>query len=116
MRFAKLLRKNSNSQGKPHSASVFSASRLCDLCGLCVSASLRRLVHHARVQEEYGEATSSRFACGACFKSAKKGRCDAELMHVVAKSAKKGRRDAEDAEDAEACVVVSVITLPLVVA
>jgi hypothetical protein len=28
----------------------------------------------------------------------------------------KGRRDAEDAEDAEACVVGSVITLPLVVA
>ena len=49
-------------------------------------------------------------------KSAKKGRCDAELMHVVARSAKKGRRDAEDAEDAEACVVGSVITLPLVVA
>ena len=32
------------------------------------------------------------------------------------KSAKKGRRDAEDAADAEACVVGSVITLPLVVA
>ena len=32
---------------------------------------------------------------------------------MVAKSAKKGRRDAEDAE---ACVVGSVITLPLVVA
>ena len=36
------------------------------------------------------------------------------------KSAKKGRRDAKDAEDAEACVVacmvVSMITLPLVVA
>ena len=35
-------------------------------------------------------------------------------------SAKKGRRDAKDAEDAEACVVacmvVSMITLPLVVA
>ena len=28
----------------------------------------------------------------------------------------KGRRDAKDAEDAEACVVGSVITLPLVVA
>ena len=41
-------------------------------------------------------------------------------MHVMAKSAKKGRRDAEDAEVAEACVVacmvVSMITLPLVVA
>ena len=43
-------------------------------------------------------------------------RRDAELMHVMARSAKKGRRDAEDAEDAEACVVGSVITLPLVVA
>ena len=39
MRFAKLLRKSSNIQGKAHSASVFSASRLCNLCGLCVSAS-----------------------------------------------------------------------------
>ena len=28
----------------------------------------------------------------------------------------KGRRDAEDAEDAEACVVGSTVTLPLVVA
>ena len=37
-------------------------------------------------------------------------------MHVVARSAKNGRRDAEDAEVAEACVVGSVITLPLVVA
>ena len=43
-------------------------------------------------------------------KSAKKGRCDAELKHVVAKSAKKGRRGRR------ACVVGSVITLPLVVA
>ena len=34
----------------------------------------------------------------------------------MAKSAKKGRRDAKVAEDAEACVVGSVITLPLVVA
>ena len=32
------------------------------------------------------------------------------------KSAKKGRRDAKDAEVAEACMVVSMITLPLVVA
>ena len=45
MRFAKLLRKSSNSQGKAHSASVFVASRLCDLCGLCVSASHWRHVH-----------------------------------------------------------------------
>ena len=41
-------------------------------------------------------------------------------QHVAAKSAKKGRRDAKDAEDAEACVMacmlVSMITLPLVVA
>jgi hypothetical protein len=41
---------------------------------------------------------------------------DANLMHEVARRAKKGRRDAKVAEDAEACVVVSVITLPLVVA
>ena len=34
-------------------------------------------------------------------RSAKKGRRDAEAMHVMAKSAKKGRRDAEIAEDAE---------------
>ena len=54
----------------------------------------------------------------ARFKSAKKR--DAEHLHVMARSAKKGRRDAEDAEDVEACVVacmvVSMITLPLVVA
>ena len=37
-------------------------------------------------------------------------------MHVMARSAKKGRRDAEAAEDAEACVVASTVTLPLVVA
>ena len=47
-------------------------------------------------------------------------RRDAEHLHVMARSAKKGRRDAKDAEDAEACVVacmvVSMITLPLVVA
>ena len=43
-------------------------------------------------------------------------RLDAELLHVMARSAKKGRRAAKDAEDAEACVVGSVITLPLVVA
>ena len=41
-----LLRKSSNIQGKAHSASVFSASRLCDLCGLRVSASLWHHVHH----------------------------------------------------------------------
>jgi hypothetical protein len=39
----------------------------------------------------------------------------AEQMHVT-HWMPKGRRDAEDAEDAEACVVGSVITLPLVVA
>jgi hypothetical protein len=37
-------------------------------------------------------------------------------MHVMARRAKKGRRGAEDAKDAEACVVGSAITLPLVVA
>jgi hypothetical protein len=34
----------------------------------------------------------------------------------MARRAKKGRRGAEDAKDAEACVVGSAITLPLVVA
>ena len=55
----------------------------------------------------------------ARFKSANsgtRGYCTSKM----AKSAKKGRRDAKDAEDAEACVVacmvVSMITLPLVVA
>ena len=44
-------------------------------------------------------------------------RWDAEHLHVVAKSAKKGRRDAKDAEACVvACMVVSMITLPLVVA
>ena len=65
--------------------------------------------------EEYGEATFSRFACASTLQKCEEW--DAELMHVVDKSAKKkGRRDAEDAEDAEAYVVGSVITLPLVVA
>ena len=36
-----------------------------------------------------------------------------EVMHVMARSARKGRRDADDAE---ACVVASTVTLPLVVA
>ena len=82
------------------------------LRALSVSASLRRHVHHARVQEEYGEATSSRFACGSMLQKCEKG-TQRRRACVVAKSAKKGRRDAEDAE---ACVVVSMITLPLVVA
>ena len=51
----------------------FMASRLCDLRDLSVSASLWRHVHHACVQEEYGEATSSRFACVSTLQKCEEG-------------------------------------------
>ena len=66
MSFAKLLRKSSNSQGKAHSASVlFRRHVSASSATSAVSESLWHPVHHARGLEEYGEATSSRFACAS---------------------------------------------------
>ena len=115
MRFAKLLRKKSNSQGKAHSASVFSASRtalrplrslrLCVPFGVsCITqASLKvrkRDAETQRTQGLRGGIDDNTTACrclvllllsqrqlpSASVFDPKEGR-DTELLHVMARSA-----------------------------
>ena len=71
MRFAQLLRKSSNIQGKTHSASVFFRRHVSATSA--ASASLWHHVHLARGLEEYGEASSSRFACVSTLQKCEEG-------------------------------------------
>ena len=73
MRFANCFERVAISKAKLIPLVYFSASRLCDLCDLRVSASHWRHVHHARGLAEYGEATSSRFVCGNTLQKCEEG-------------------------------------------